>query len=75
METAVQGHGLGRELLEAALRHPQLARASRIFVQVWAENERALRLYESVGFRKAGTTRFEIGSETMEDLVLLLDQS
>ena len=47
----------------------------RVFLQVWAENERAVRLYESFGFRKAGTTTFTIGAEAMEDLVMVLDRS
>jgi diamine N-acetyltransferase len=75
VETALQGRGLGRRLLEAALQHPRLAEAKRIFLQVWDENERAVRLYESFGFTRVGTTSFTIGSEVMEDLVMLLDRS
>ena len=73
VETTLQGRGLGRRLLEAALRHPRLAAAERIFLQVWDENLRAVRLYESVGFRKIGKTRFTVGSETVEDAVMVLD--
>jgi diamine N-acetyltransferase len=75
VETALQGRGLGRRLMEAALQHPRLEEAKRIFVQVWDKNERAVRLYESFGFQKVGTTTFTIGSEVMEDLVMLLDRS
>jgi diamine N-acetyltransferase len=75
VETALQGRGLGRRLVEAALQHPRLAEAKRVFLQVWDENERAVRLYESVGFRKIGTTTFTIGSEVTEDVVMLLDRS
>jgi ribosomal protein S18 acetylase RimI-like enzyme len=39
---------------------------------VWDKNERAVRLYESFGFQKVGTTTFTIGSQVMEDLVMLL---
>jgi diamine N-acetyltransferase len=74
VETALQGRGLGRQLLEAALEHPRLAHARRVFLQVWDENERAVRLYESFGFRQVGTTVFTVGSEVMEDLVLRLDR-
>jgi ribosomal protein S18 acetylase RimI-like enzyme len=42
-------------------------------LQVWAENERVVRLYESVGFRAVGTTTFTIGSEPMDDLVMVLE--
>ena len=74
VDTPFQGRGLGRELTEAALRHPRLANAKRIFLQVWDENERAVRLYERFGFRKVGTTTFKVGSEVMEDAVMLLER-
>jgi len=74
VETVLQGRGLGRSLLEAALCHPLLAEAKRVYLQVWERNERAVRLYESLGFRKAGTTTFTVGDQVMEDLVMLLDK-
>jgi diamine N-acetyltransferase len=63
VETALQGQGLGRGLLEAALQHSQLSDARRIFLQVWERNERAVRLYESFGFHRFGTTTFTVGGE------------
>jgi diamine N-acetyltransferase len=75
VESAFQGRGLGRRLMDAALRHPRLADAGRIFLQVWDRNERAVRLYESFGFRRVRTTTFTVGAEEMEDLVMLLDRS
>ena len=74
VDTTLQRRGLGRKLMEAALRHSRLADARRIFVQVWDENERAVRLYQSFGFEKVGTTTFTVGSEAMEDLVMVLDR-
>ena len=75
VDTGLQGQGLGRRLVEAALRHPRLADATRIYLQVWEQNERAIRLYESLGFRTVGTTTFTIGSgEVAEDLVMLLER-
>ena len=75
VETTLQGQGLGRRLMDAALEHPRLADADRIYLTVWEENERAIRLYESVGFRRVGTVTFAIGSEVAEDLLMLLDRS
>jgi diamine N-acetyltransferase len=75
VETALHGEGLGRQLMSAALEHPRLAHATRIYLTVWEENERAIRLYESVGFRSVGTVTFAIGSERAEDLLMLLDRS
>jgi ribosomal protein S18 acetylase RimI-like enzyme len=74
VETALQGPGVGRMLMEAALQHPRLAKARRVFIQAWEKNEQALGLYESLGFQKVGRTTFSIGSEAMEDLVLVLDR-
>jgi len=74
VETAQQGRGIGRRLVEEALRDPRLAEARRIFLQVWEENERAVRLYESLGFHPVGTTAFTIGSgQVVEDVVMLLE--
>jgi ribosomal protein S18 acetylase RimI-like enzyme len=75
VETARQGRGIGRALLDAALAHPRLASAPRVRLQVWDENTRAVRLYESVGFRRVGTTRFTIGSEIVEDAVFELERT
>jgi ribosomal protein S18 acetylase RimI-like enzyme len=75
VETELQGRGVGRRLMNAALEHPRLADASRIFLQVWERNERAIRLYEGLGFKTVGTTTFTIGSgEVAEDLIMLLDR-
>jgi diamine N-acetyltransferase len=75
VETELQGRGLGRRLMNAALEHPRLADASRIFLQVWERNEPARRLYEGLGFKTVGTTTFTIGSgEVAEDLIMLLDR-
>jgi ribosomal protein S18 acetylase RimI-like enzyme len=75
VDTALHGKGLGRRLMNAALQHPRLALADRIFLTVWERNERAIALYESLGFGKVGITSFTIGSKVVEDLVFLLDRS
>ena len=74
VETALQGRGIGSALLEAALAHPRLAGAPRVFLQVWEENPGAIRLYERFGFRRHDTTEFELGGEVVEDLVLVLER-
>jgi ribosomal protein S18 acetylase RimI-like enzyme len=76
VDAALQGRGLGRRLMNAALEHPRLKGASRVFLTVWEKNERAVRLYESLGFQRFGTTIVTIGStEVGEDLVMLLDRA
>src|SRR5262249_21439312 len=74
VDTSWQGRGLGRRLLTAALEHPRLAAAGPVFLGVWEQNDRGLRLFERFGLRRGGTTSFTIGAEEMEDLVLVLDR-
>jgi len=70
-----QGQGVGRQLLQAALGHPRVAAAGRVWLQVWEHNLRAIRLYESFGFKMHGTTKYLAGTKgdelimvkTMED--------
>ena len=76
VETALHGRGVGRALLEAALAHPRLAGASRVRLQVWERNERAVRMYEAAGFRRCGVISFTIGAgEPAEDLVMVLERN
>jgi ribosomal protein S18 acetylase RimI-like enzyme len=69
VDSAHQGRGLGRMLLEAALRHPRLAEAGRIFLQVWEENPEPsafTKASASVGSGRRGsrsaTSRWRISS-------------
>jgi ribosomal protein S18 acetylase RimI-like enzyme len=76
VERDLQGRGIGRGLMDAALAHPRLRAGDRIYLAVWEKNTNAIRLYESLGFRTVGTTRFTIGSaEVVEDLVMVLDKT
>ena len=49
--------GIGRRLIEAALEAASAAEFSRVELTVNADNERAIRLYESVGFVEEGRKR------------------
>jgi ribosomal protein S18 acetylase RimI-like enzyme len=76
VDTAMQGRGVGRRLMDAALDHPRLASADRIFLTVWEQNQRAMRLYKSFGFNTVGTTRVMIADKKVgEDLVLVLEET
>jgi ribosomal protein S18 acetylase RimI-like enzyme len=56
-----QGQGIGRALLEAALAHPRMAEAKRVYLQVRSTNARALKLYRAAGFEIVGNTRLGVG--------------
>ena len=49
--------GLGRKLMARFIYHAQLRGAERTFLEVAADNPAAIALYESCGFRQAGTRR------------------
>lgn len=48
-------HGLGRALLLQCLKGFQRAGVDRVFLEVTAQNEKAVRLYRQVGFRRRKT--------------------
>jgi len=50
-----QGRGIGRALMAAALALPEAKTAPALWIDVWAENTRAVSLYRSFGFEKVGT--------------------
>ena len=49
-----QGQGWGRILLDALLAHYAVRGVRKVFLEVMAENSRALALYRGVGFNKVG---------------------
>jgi GNAT superfamily N-acetyltransferase len=50
-----RGLGLGHALVEKALQGFQLANLHRAFLEVTADNTSAIRIYRSIGFRRATT--------------------
>lgn len=70
----VQGRGLGREALSLAVEHLIGERGHhRITIDPAADNERAIRCYEAVGFRRVGVMHaYERGPDgTFHDGVLM----
>lgn len=51
------GGGIGRALLDAALREAALREAENVYLEVRDSNERARRLYRSCGFEEVGRRR------------------
>lgn len=49
---AYRGRGIGRALMERAMRHIEAAGARRVTLEVLAQNVAAVRLYERLGFRR-----------------------
>jgi ribosomal protein S18 acetylase RimI-like enzyme len=73
VEKRSRGMGLGRDLLESALTWAEEAPIEKIGLAVFADNERALGLYRSLGFEEEGRRKREYRMEdgTYRDDVLL----
>src|SRR5690606_16370934 len=54
VDTDLHGRGIGRQLIDAVLVDPEVAKAPNVYLQVLGENKRAIALYESYGFEKCG---------------------
>ncbi len=69
-----QNQNIGSQLMNAALEHPLMKNAPRIFLDVWEHNHGAHRLYQRFGFQVVGARKFEVasGGETSADLVMCL---
>lgn len=65
-----QSNGLGRRLLDEAVRIARDAGFETIWLSVWEENERAQQFYARNGFEIVGKTYFVVGPEREEDFVL-----
>ena len=67
-----QGKGIGRALMMAAFDQPRFKRAPHVYLDVWAENERALRLYRAWGFSVVGRRDFVVEGRILgRDLVMM----
>lgn len=68
-----QNRGVGSQLMDAALAHPAVAGAPRVYLDVWVHNPGARRFYERYGFRVIGERSFHIesGAETSPDWIML----
>lgn len=74
IDTELQGQGIGRQLMDAAINDPEMAQAPNIFLQVWDKNDRAISLYESYGFERYGVTTFELAGKPAQDLIMIRRQ-
>ncbi|MBR9759241.1 GNAT family N-acetyltransferase [bacterium] len=57
------GQGLGKKLMAWAEEQFALRKAPEVYVSVFSENERAIRFYESHGFKKIGEYGFPVGDQ------------
>jgi ribosomal protein S18 acetylase RimI-like enzyme len=72
VDPLMQGRGIGHMLVDAVLADPLMAGASKIYLQVWPKNTRAIAFYKRYGFSTAGVTRFVLADGSFsEDIIMV----
>lgn len=67
---AAQGGGVGSRLMAVALNWLERDGPRRIWIGVWSGNRAARRLYERMGFAKAGEYYFKVGEALDREFIL-----
>lgn len=67
---AYQGRGLGRYLMNLAVRTAQAAKKSCIWLGVWEKNEKAIAFYKKHGFTRVGVHPFILGGDAQTDYIM-----
>lgn len=65
-----QGRGLGRTLMEHAIRSARDRNKKYLWLGVWEKNIAAIAFYTRMGFFQAGTHGFRMGDELQTDLIM-----
>jgi ribosomal protein S18 acetylase RimI-like enzyme len=72
VDPAHQGHGVGRQLVEACAEQARSRGARKLTLRVLGDNDAARRLYESCGFHVEGVLRdeFHLGGRYVDDVLM-----
>lgn len=63
----LQGSGLGRRLVTAAVSHASDVGADRLLLGVYAGNQKAVSFYQRMGFTQLGSRKFNVGGKDYDD--------
>lgn len=66
-----QGYGIGRALIDAAVRHARAHAFEAIWLQAWSKADWAIPFYERNLFRKVGEIPYYLGDYVYEDWLML----
>jgi ribosomal protein S18 acetylase RimI-like enzyme len=66
-----QGRGVGKLLIKSVEEEARKQGFENLWLAVYEKNDKAIGIYEKLGFRKVGTHDFVTGSEVQTDLVML----
>jgi ribosomal protein S18 acetylase RimI-like enzyme len=65
-----QGRGLGRRLLDESLAWLETSGRDALWIGVYSENHRAIAIYQSRGFERAGEYEFPVGKTRDREFIL-----
>ena len=68
-----QGEGLGRYMMDKAIRIAIQRKKRYVWLGVWEKNEKALRFYNRNGFYQTGAHLFVMGDEAQTDYIMRRD--
>ena len=66
------GKGVGKELMQAAIREARQRGSDCVWLGVWEKNQRAIDFYRKWGFQEVGTHIFAVGDDPQNDIVMEL---
>jgi diamine N-acetyltransferase len=66
------GRGVGKELMNAAIREAKQRGCDSIWLGVWEKNPRAIEFYKKWGFEEVGTHIFTVGDDPQRDFIMEL---
>lgn len=64
------GQGIGLALLRCCLQYAQENKYTCVWLTVWEHNERALALYQKLGFTAVGEEDFVLGQDVQRDFIM-----
>lgn len=64
------GQGIAQKLMDECLAAARAGNYQTIWLGVWEYNHRAHKFYEKIGFEKAGTHIFQLGSDPQTDWIM-----
>lgn len=70
IHTKFQKHGLGKFLLNEAMKIAKEQHKKEIWLGVWEKNENAIAFYKRMGFVQTGTHSFYMGDEEQLDFIM-----
>lgn len=65
VDACFQGKGIGKQLMDAMFAHKRLVGVKNIYLDVFTENKKAIKLYEKYGFKAIGKIPFKTNTKVI----------